>query len=159
MLPESSRLCLTCRWARFYLVESSLHLIPEFLGNNAPFGNLGDYPFNPRIDTSNASARGRVFGEPLAVPYKLPDVDFVAQDAAASTGVSSDRCVRPSPPAGASNPLQIELASDCPRRLARREGLIDPTDRFCFALFDDTIAAQEFTAIIKASHHSIAIWQ
>ena len=70
MLPESSRSCFTCRWARFYLVESNLHPFPEFLGNDAPFGNVGRHPFSLGIDTRNAPARDRIFEEPLAVPYK-----------------------------------------------------------------------------------------
>jgi hypothetical protein len=115
MLPESGCFCFLSGWASFYLVEPSLHFIPEVLRNNAPFGHVGYHPFDLGIDARNAPARARIFGEPLTVPYKLADVNFIAENSATSPGVASDRGIRPSPPAWAPNFFQIKLASDCPR--------------------------------------------
>ena len=92
-----------------------LHRLPEFVIDDAEFGNLRDDPFLPRIDPGHPLAGLRVLDVAQPVPDQAPDVELVVDQSGAALGLTADGGIGPELARGTGDVLGIQTPGNGPR--------------------------------------------
>ena len=121
--------------------------LPQFIIDNAQFGNFGGDPLVARVDAQDAPAGRRVLDVAEPVPDQPADVELVVDEPGAARRVAAQRRIRPQSAIGSGNALVVQALGDRAWADAGGEGAEDAADDLGLSLVDGALAADRLAPV------------
>jgi hypothetical protein len=134
-----------------------LHPVPQGLLDNSELGYLLRDPLLTGVRPGHALAGCGILDEAHPVPNQAANIEFVAKDAGASFGMTSDSRVTPPTSVRTWNLLFIEEAGDCDGALARCEQLENAAYGSGLVLVGPSISSNRIASRINLPNHLVPV--